>query len=73
MATAEFGALLDSVEANLKRMGEEIFSGRANVDPYRQGAATACDQCEYQSICRIDPWTHRFRVLRKDEEEKGEG
>jgi len=49
----------------LKMMGQEIFSGLAKVSPYRKGATTACDQCGYQSICRIDPWTHTFRVLNK--------
>jgi ATP-dependent helicase/nuclease subunit B len=67
MPSAEFTALLDSVEENLKNMGREIFSGLASVSPYRKGSATACDQCGYQSICRIDPWTHTFRVLNKPE------
>jgi ATP-dependent helicase/DNAse subunit B len=49
-------------------MGREIFSGEAKVAPYRKGAATACDQCDYRSICRIDPWTHRYRVLKLEEE-----
>jgi ATP-dependent helicase/DNAse subunit B len=44
-------------------MGIEIFAGAAAVSPYRKGATTACDQCGYRSICRIDPWTHRFRLL----------
>jgi ATP-dependent helicase/nuclease subunit B len=65
---AEFQALLDSVETNLKKMGREIFSGEAKVAPYRKGAATACEQCDYRSICRIDPWTHRYRVLKLEEE-----
>ena len=65
MPSAEFAALLDSVETNLKRMGQEIFSGLASVSPYRKGSATACDQCVYHSICRIDPWTYSFRVLKK--------
>ena len=68
MPSAEFMALLDSVEMNLKRMGQEIFSGIAKVSPYRKGSTTACDQCGYQSICRIDPWTHASRVLKKVEE-----
>ena len=37
------------------------------VAPYRKGTMTACKRCDYQSICRIDPWTHRFRVLKKEE------
>jgi len=65
LATDEFEALLEATEANLIRLGREIFSGAARVDPFRKGAMTACDQCGYQSICRIDPWTHRYRVLKK--------
>jgi len=67
LATAEFQALLDSVEANLRRMGQGIFSGQAEVSPYRRGPVTACDQCGYLAICRIDPWTHSYRVLRREE------
>jgi ATP-dependent helicase/DNAse subunit B len=48
-------------------MGREIFAGAARVDPYRKGQTIACDHCKYQSICRIDPWTHVYRVLRKPE------
>jgi ATP-dependent helicase/nuclease subunit B len=55
LSTTEFQAMLDSVEANLRRMGEEIFSGRADVSPFRKGGFKACDQCSYQAICRIDP------------------
>ena len=65
LSAAEFNELLDSVEANLKEMGGRIFSGSAEVAPYRKGPAIACAQCEYQGICRIDPWTHSYRVLRK--------
>lgn len=34
---------------------------------------TACDPCDYHSVCRIDPWTHSYRVLRKAEEEESAG
>jgi ATP-dependent helicase/nuclease subunit B len=60
----EFQALLAEIEEHLKRMGREIYSGQAQVVPYRKGLITACDQCGYQAICRIDPWTHEFRMLR---------
>ncbi len=63
LSTAEFAALLDSVESNLMEMGRRIFSGAAEVDPYRKGSTTACDYCDYRSICRIDTWTHKYRVL----------
>ncbi|MGA2870454.1 MAG: PD-(D/E)XK nuclease family protein [Verrucomicrobiota bacterium] len=65
LGRAEFTALLDGVAAQLREMGGRIFSGAAQVDPYRKGAATACDFCAYRAACRIDPWTHQWRVLRE--------
>jgi ATP-dependent helicase/nuclease subunit B len=64
LSTSEFAALLDSVEANLKRMGQQVYAGTAVVDPFKKGATTACEQCGYRSICRLDPWTHQYRILR---------
>jgi ATP-dependent helicase/nuclease subunit B len=65
LGRAEFTTLLDGVAAQLQEMGGRIFSGAAQVDPYRKGAATACDFCDYRAVCRIDPWTHQWRVLRE--------
>ncbi|HUA67159.1 MAG TPA: PD-(D/E)XK nuclease family protein, partial [Candidatus Saccharimonadales bacterium] len=61
---AEFELLLDQVETKLTEMGRAIFAGVASVDPYRKGSQTPCEFCDYRAICRIDPWTHRYRVLR---------
>jgi ATP-dependent helicase/nuclease subunit B len=71
LGTADFKALLASVEASLEHMGEEIYAGSAQVAPYRKGLTTACGLCEYQSICRIDPWTHRYRVLKAKSKDEG--
>jgi ATP-dependent helicase/nuclease subunit B len=64
MPRVEFEKLLDGVEAQLREMGERIFSGAAQVDPYRKGKQTPCEFCDYQAVCRIDKWTHQYRVLR---------
>jgi ATP-dependent helicase/nuclease subunit B len=69
LTTAEFTALLDQVEAQLRRLGERIFSGAAAVDPYRKGTATACEYCDYRAVCRIDDWVHEFRELRAAEKQ----
>ncbi|MGA2244891.1 MAG: PD-(D/E)XK nuclease family protein [Verrucomicrobiota bacterium] len=69
LAGREFIGLLDQVEAQLRRIGEQIFAGAASVDPYRKGAVTACDYCDYRAVCRIDDWTHEFRELRAMEKE----
>jgi ATP-dependent helicase/nuclease subunit B len=61
---AEFDALLDRVENQLHDFGRAIFSGVASVGPYRKGKQTPCEFCDYQAACRIDPWSHQFRVLR---------
>lgn len=63
VSQAEFEALLAGVQAVLRKMGQRIHAGEADVDPYRHGSATACDRCQCQSICRIDPWTHPYRRL----------
>jgi ATP-dependent helicase/nuclease subunit B len=63
MPRAEFEKLLDRVETQLHEMGERIFSGAAQVDPYRKGKQTPCEFCDYQAVCRIDKWTHQYRVL----------
>jgi ATP-dependent helicase/nuclease subunit B len=65
----EFQAMLRQVEENLVRMGREIFAGAIELNPFQHGAKRACDHCEYQGICRIDPWTHSFRILRRGDNE----
>lgn len=59
-----FEALLDGVEDQLRRLGGRIFDGEAKVDPYCKGSQKPCEYCDYRPICRIDDWTHRWRVLR---------
>ena len=65
----QFEALLGQMEGRLAEMGRRIFSGAGQVDPYRKGGATACDFCDYRAACRIDQWTHKWRVLRPAEKE----
>lgn len=61
---AAFREMLDAVEKHLLEMGRAIFAGIAEVSPYRKGNVSACDQCQYQGVCRIDPWTHAYRTLK---------
>lgn len=70
MDHVQFQQMLDQVEENLVRMGRGIFAGEIELNPYQKGTDRACDRCEYQAICRIDPWTHSFRLLRKSESEE---
>jgi ATP-dependent helicase/nuclease subunit B len=69
MQPGEFLKLLDSVEDQLKTIGRGILSGDTRVDPYRKGSTKACDRCDYQAICRIDPWSHSYRILTETTDE----
>lgn len=73
MEGGNFSALLDMLEERMQALGKAIYAGNAAVSPYRKGSQKACDYCEYNAICRLDTWTHRFRVLRKSQEESGNG
>jgi ATP-dependent helicase/nuclease subunit B len=63
MQADAFEQLLDRVENRLRTIAQQIFDGIVDVDPYRHGTETACDQCDARAVCRIDPWTHRYRQL----------
>jgi ATP-dependent helicase/nuclease subunit B len=63
----DFNRLLDQIEEQLRSLGKQIFSGVAAVDPYRKGRQTPCEYCDYRAICRIDDWTHEWRMLRAAE------
>jgi ATP-dependent helicase/nuclease subunit B len=62
-APAEFEAMLRTLAETLRAMGRRICDGDIRVDPHQHKGKTACDACEFQSICRIDSWTHAYRQL----------
>jgi ATP-dependent helicase/nuclease subunit B len=64
MPSEAFAEMLDHVESELVRMGGEIYGGEIGLNPYQRGDEKACDKCQYQGICRFDPWVNSFRLLR---------
>ncbi len=38
-----------------------VLRGAAAVAPYRHGSVTACDRCDLQDVCRVDPESVRYR------------
>ena len=66
MEPGPFRDLLRQVESKLGEMGRGIFAGQTAVDPFRHKTKSGCDYCDYRSVCRIDPWTHPFRVLESE-------
>ncbi len=59
-----FAQLLGDVEEHLRRIGRAIYGGDVGVSPFRKGGETACEYCDFRPVCRFDPWTDLYRVLR---------
>jgi ATP-dependent helicase/nuclease subunit B len=64
MTSVDFNTFLDGVGHKITEFGQAIYAGSAAVAPYKKGTVTACDHCRFAAICRIDPWTHEYRMLR---------
>jgi ATP-dependent helicase/nuclease subunit B len=60
----DFEKLIADTEQHLRSFGRDILNGVADVAPFRKGTETACDRCEFHSVCRFDPWTQPFRSLK---------
>lgn len=63
LKTEEFTAILARSEELIRETGQRIFAGEIGIHPYKSGSDTACSRCDYQSVCRFDPWTQKYNVL----------
>lgn len=70
LATADFHAILHRTEELIRETGQRIYQGDIAIHPFKLGSQTACLQCDYQSVCRFDPWSQKYRVL-NDPEKSG--
>ncbi|MBL9169296.1 MAG: PD-(D/E)XK nuclease family protein [Verrucomicrobiales bacterium] len=60
-----FADLQAQVARHLTQFGQQIYAGRLEPSPYQIKKERACDFCEFRSVCRFDPWTDSFRILRE--------
>ncbi len=60
-------ALVDYVNRRLTEDGRQILSGDTRLNPYRTDKESACDYCEYKSVCGFDSKLpgHGYRNLAK--------
>jgi ATP-dependent helicase/nuclease subunit B len=63
----QLDALVDYVNQKLKDDGKLILSGDTRLNPFRTEKTTACDYCEYRSVCGFDSKLpgHGYRNLNK--------
>jgi len=72
VAPRDLSALLGFVKDKVRDMAGEIFSGRADIAPYRRGARRACQYCPYGPLCSFDILVdgNQYRVLKTVPEER---
>lgn len=68
----EFHNMVHYIKKLMSQYGNEIVSGKADINPYKLGDKTACDYCNYKGICQFDKkWPgHKYRELEQIEEEE---
>lgn len=50
----EFAQLQADVDAQLKRIADELLSGRIEIKPKKTDKTSPCTYCQYRGICRFD-------------------
>jgi ATP-dependent helicase/nuclease subunit B len=66
LPAAQFAELLRTASDQVREFANRIFAGDAAVSPYAHGShETACQICEFRSICRFDPWSQPYRALER--------
>lgn len=64
VATMEqFQTLKSYIRRTVAQIGQEILAGNIRLSPCSNGSSTACDYCEFSSICRFDPRETRYRAV----------
>lgn len=68
----ELKLISDYVNVKAGRIGREILGGRIGVNPYELSGKSACDYCNYRSVCGFDESMEGFhkRKLKKMEREE---
>jgi ATP-dependent helicase/nuclease subunit B len=60
-----FNALEREITEYVSTYGRKIFSGIFSIDPWKKkNGDSACDNCSYSGICRIDFLNHKWRIVR---------
>ncbi len=62
---AQFRAVLDFVKNKLAQLADSLAGGTIHPQPYREAQHTACDNCEFTSLCPFDSSRDPFLVLDK--------
>jgi ATP-dependent helicase/nuclease subunit B len=53
--TEQFEPLLRHIERRIGDLADQIIAGKIDIHPYRIGTETPCPNCEFRSLCRLEP------------------
>ena len=67
MTEAEFEELEQAAAEKVVSLCADLAGGRIDIRPMKEGDWTACQYCDYQSVCRFD---RSFRGCRYEEIEE---
>lgn len=67
----ELGLLRSHVRSLYQRSGNEIISGKVDIEPYRMKDKTPCRFCLYKPVCQFDPALpeNEFRLIGQEKRE----
>lgn len=71
LKSEDFRCILERTEELIRETGRRIYNGDISIWPYKHCSKTACEQCDYQAVCRFDPWTQPYRLLQKPQRTAG--
>lgn len=69
LKSEDFEAILNRSEELIRDTARKVYAGDITIWPYKHGTKTACERCDYQAVCRFDPWVQKYNVLQKPEKE----
>ena len=49
-----------------REAGDSILSGDTSIRPFKLKDRTACDYCEFKSVCQFDPTDGEYQLLQAD-------
>jgi len=68
----DFKNLQKQVRKTIKEISTEILKGKIDIKPFKNGKKTACDYCQYKSICRFNTNTRGNEYLKIEKKDKKE-
>lgn len=69
LSAKNFDKLREYTDGVLKKMCDELYSGKIEADPYISGQKTPCDRCDYWSVCGNIP-IREYHCPEEDAEDK---